>query len=1184
MSDDVPKKTIILQDNIKTNRVKIKITSRCFYDFAVEIDTPKNIKFEELIRGFYDGVYIKPNFFDISFYFVGVKTTEQKLDQPIDSFGLSDKSYVIFLDEKKYLENSAGLKIIPYEASHQVNHFQQIPVYLDKKETNSFIDYSKHCTNKVATYDYYDKNISYLPIIIIKKEEYTGVMNFLKTYYKYQDFRKISILVEKLIVKHNDNYNICHAPNSHEAIFFAEVTDTNNYNIYKSNEIQDIVKQIKKQASIDNIYFQDNFKIDIEGWVRRVINIFAEYIQFFKQIKPIYYVCKVCSYPVLFINQKQLIKKQQNIIKKLNKKINDNVNIMNCIVSLMIPSFFKEGELPEINILYHDEGKKDIVEKDTDLFRKNISGCFVLSRKMEQFMKIVNEIKKENNKDNLIKFQLIVGGESSKKVFDYILKNNYLCIFDNMCILARDGGNEKYSSIKTNLKKNKKTIQIYNKNKSITDSFFKVVCRNSKTSCYKYTKIINYNDYSEDYFTFHEKISKYYGDIEASSFNYSIGIREDFLKNVQEKELKIKTDKEEGKKKSLIKALEIFGDVSTQNVDNYKDVLTQYTKEKDSFYQDLNSWLRGLDSLAYDKIGFFVSDLMFCLNEYGVFKDKGVMVDTTLYRGTKLNYIDLLLYERNLGKIITLPSFTSTSLEKSIAEVFSGRKDLKNNNGLFSVIFTIINKNCKNYCAVAFDIQEISKYENEREILIQPFTFFRIKDVIIDLKLLKADITLEIIRKPEILEYYIKDKNKLTYNEKENIVEVILPVDEEEERRKKEEEEKRRAAEKEEEERRRKEEEERRRIEEEERKKREEEEKKERIIEIEYKIKNKKKIKLLGEKFVENNKNKIKLEINNVQQDLVSFYTINNDADSLNIKLVKKGLVTDMSYMFYQVDSLVIPPKITDWNTSYVTDMSYMFYECEILESLPDFSKWNTSRLTNMSYMFFRCYKITSIPDFSGWDTSNVIDMSHLFHDCKSLTSLPDISKWNVTQVRNMNSMFNRCQKLASLPEINQWNIINVEDMTSMFRECSSLKSLPDIKNWNTSNVTKMEGFFHDCKSLEELPDLSNWNIKKVDSLSYFFYGCKSLKELPDISKWKTSGVFNMSYLFYGCKLLESLPDISRWDTSNVTNMSYMFEGCSSLISLPKIDKWDTSNVSNMTGIFEGCTNLSEIPEKFTEE
>ena len=238
---DIPKKTIVLQENIKKNRIKIKVTSRCFYDFAVEMDTPKSIIFEDLIRGFYDGMYIKPNFYDISFYFVEVKTKDQKLDQPIESFGLTDKSYIIFLDEKKYIENSEGIKLIPYEVNHQPDHFQQTPIYLDKKPNTSFLNYSKLCNNKVKPYDYSDNTINYLPIVIVNKDEYKGVLNFLKTYFKYKDYTKITALIEKLFIKEPDNYEINHQPNTSQASFFAEVTDTNNYSKYNNNEIKNIV-------------------------------------------------------------------------------------------------------------------------------------------------------------------------------------------------------------------------------------------------------------------------------------------------------------------------------------------------------------------------------------------------------------------------------------------------------------------------------------------------------------------------------------------------------------------------------------------------------------------------------------------------------------------------------------------------------------------------------------------------------------------------------------------------------------------------------------------------------------------------------------------------------------------------------------------------------------------------------
>ena len=49
----------------------------------------------------------------------------------------------------------------------------------------------------------------------------------------------------------------------------------------------------------------------------------------------------------------------------------------------------------------------------------------------------------------------------------------------------------------------------------------------------------------------------------------------------------------------------------------------------------------------------------------------------TLYRGIKLPYSNLLPYERAVGKIILLSSFTSTSEEEATARNFSGKKTSK---------------------------------------------------------------------------------------------------------------------------------------------------------------------------------------------------------------------------------------------------------------------------------------------------------------------------------------------------------------------------------------------------------------------------------------------------------------------------------------------------------------------------
>ena len=63
-----------------------------------------------------------------------------------------------------------------------------------------------------------------------------------------------------------------------------------------------------------------------------------------------------------------------------------------------------------------------------------------------------------------------------------------------------------------------------------------------------------------------------------------------------------------------------------------------------------------------------------------------------------------------------------------------------------------------------------------------------------------------------------------------------------------------------------------------------------------------------------------------------------------------------------------------------------MFRSCHSLTSL-DVSNFDTQQVKDMSYMFYNCESLFSIPDISKWNTNNVIDMSNMFHNCKSLYS-----------------------------------------------------------------------------------------------------------------------------------------------------------------------------------------------------
>ena len=277
-----------------------------------------------------------------------------------------------------------------------------------------------------------------------------------------------------------------------------------------------------------------------------------------------------------------------------------------------------------------------------------------------------------------------------------------------------------------------------------------------------------------------------------------------------------------------------------------------------------------------------------------------------------------------------------------------------------------------------------------------------------------------------------------------------------------------------------------------------------------------KKIRLLGQTFLNNNRTKCKFIINNniyqlfdllkISKDLEKYISSNNGIFEVKLCINKGEYLTNMSHMFHDCSTLLFLPDISELNTFHVTDMSYLFYGCNLLENIPNISKWNISNVENLGFMFFNCSNLISLPDISNWDISNVKDLSHLFSNCASLEKLPN-----------------------------------------------------NLSMWNTKNVENLSYLFYYCVSIKELPDISKWDISKVNNISYMFSCCKSLTKLPDISVWNTEKVNNIEYLFYGCKSLNSIPDISKWNTKNVTNMGFAFDELNNKVQVPKINPSECS-------------------------
>ena len=206
-----------------------------------------------------------------------------------------------------------------------------------------------------------------------------------------------------------------------------------------------------------------------------------------------------------------------------------------------------------------------------------------------------------------------------------------------------------------------------------------------------------------------------------------------------------------------------------------------------------------------------------------------------------------------------------------------------------------------------------------------------------------------------------------------------------------------------------------------------------------YDIKDQEGIYLFGYDFVHKNKNNCKIIIEDKEQDIFEYLTLNKkmkDQENLQIKLKEIKPITNMSWIFGTEES---PP-------------------CPVL-SLPDLDKWDTKNVIDMSFMFSLC-KIKSLPDISKWDTRNVTTFEGMFFYCSSLSSLPDISKWDTRKVTNISTMFYNCSLLSSLPDISKWDTREVTEMKGMLYGCSSLSSLPDVSKWNNKKVSNIDEIF----------------------------------------------------------------------------------------------------------------------------
>ena len=324
------------------------------------------------------------------------------------------------------------------------------------------------------------------------------------------------------------------------------------------------------------------------------------------------------------------------------------------------------------------------------------------------------------------------------------------------------------------------------------------------------------------------------------------------------------------------------------------------------------------------------------------------------------------------------------------------------------------------------------------------------------------------------------------------------------------------------------------------------------------------KIKIFDKKFILNNRNKCKIFMNEKEIELAEYCDIDPKFSNKNIiiKFIEKQTINDMSYMFYNCDSLISIHNFSNFDMSKVTNMNYMFYGCSSLKYLNDFLLLRDIKPKNISYMFF---------------------------GCKALLNLPNITLWNLQNIKNQELIFGNINENIKEIYSNLSYFMNNEiDIIYKYeKNTNKIKLFGKTFVENNKNNCKLiiNGEILELCEYYEIKENENKNItlkliekNEIIDMSYMFHECVALLSIVDFSKWKANNINNTSYMFYGCSSLIDLSDISTLITDKLFDISYMFFGCISLRYLPDINKWNLKNVKNKENI------LGNINEKTREK
>ena len=438
--------------------------------------------------------------------------------------------------------------------------------------------------------------------------------------------------------------------------------------------------------------------------------------------------------------------------------------------------------------------------------------------------------------------------------------------------------------------------------------------------------------------------------------------------------------------RKLLNDIQSFNNITIENLSKYYAKF--YTIES-GFYRDIN------ESLRLNNVEKFLTFIR-TLYEGVRLKALPLACDNVLYRGTKISKLEIEKIQDNIkNKIENLPGliafskpFLSFTKEREVATRFISPNY---NNNLTNVLFVLEKDNDVGYnLSTHCDLENLSFFPGEKEVLFFPFSSFEIKDIKeielggeegYEIRLLYLGKYLKDIENdPNI----IMDENDIPDSEfKKQLIDFGL-------------------------------------IKKEKIEKMNPKELIKKFKKFENAINNNTINSIKGEINIDSNNTNKNIQIinsfenyqrtRNVELNENDNINMNEEEIKENIEIKINGKTINFTYL-YQFESNGVY-QIEYIFKKFLKKTNHMFADCKYITNF-DFSNFNTEYNENMSYMFSGCESLIKL-DLSNFETQNVKNMNNMFYNCNSLKNL-NLSNFDTKNVTEMNNFLALCDSLINL-------------------------------------------------------------------------------------------------------------------------------------------------------------------------